>query len=161
MASSINTVAISGNLTRDAEVRETANGSAVVSFTVAVNDRRKDPQTGEWADFPNYIDCTMFGNYARAVAHSMKKGVKVAVMGKLRWSQWQAQDGTKRSKVEVIADSLEVFSRKEQPQETQYGQQTFDQGAQPSNWGSAYRAIRNGEAVPEPVTSVYDDDCPF
>lgn len=156
MANSINTVTISGNLTRDAELRETASGNAVVSFTVAVNDRRKNPQTGEWEDFPNYIDCTMFGNYAKALAHDMGKGAKVAVMGKLRWSQWE-RDGQKRSKVEVIADALELMSRK--PQQPQADQPA---GPQPRNWGAAYSAVQRGQDMPQPdVASVYDDEIPF
>lgn len=161
MASSINTVTISGNLTRDAEVRETASGNAVVSFTVAVNDRRKNPQTGEWEDCPNFVPVTMFGNYAKALAHDMKKGSKVAVMGKLRWSQWE-RDGQKRDKLEVIADSLELMTRGQrvpQPQQ-QYDQQPT--GAQPRNWRQAYNSIQDGTEVPQPdVATVYDDEIPF
>lgn len=160
MANSINTVAISGNLTRDAEVRETAGGHVVVSFTVAVNDRRKNPQSGEWEDFPNFIPVTMFGNYARALAHDMKKGVKVATAGKLRWSQWE-RDGQKREKIEVIAESLEVMSgrRTQKPQQFDAPQPS---GAQPTNWRQAYNAIQDGAAVPQPeLASVYDDEIPF
>ena len=160
MASSINTVTISGNLTRDAEVRETANGNAVVSFTVAVNDRRKNPQTGDWEDYPNFVPVTMFGNYPKAVAHDLKKGSKVAVMGKLRWSQWE-RDGQKRDKLEVIGDSIEVMTRSQrQPQPQQYDQQPT--GAQPRNWRQAYNSVQSGEAMPQPdVASVYDDEIPF
>jgi single-strand DNA-binding protein len=57
---SINRVVISGNLTRDAELRQTANGTSVLGFGVAVNDRRRNNQTGEWEDYANYVDCTMF-----------------------------------------------------------------------------------------------------
>ena len=59
---SINRVIISGNLTRDPELRSTASGLPVLGFGVAVNDRRKNQQTGEWEDYPNFIDCTMFGD---------------------------------------------------------------------------------------------------
>ena len=61
---SINRVNITGNLTRDPELRATQSGSQVLSFGVAVNDRRRNPQTGEWEDYPNYVDCTMFGTRA-------------------------------------------------------------------------------------------------
>ena len=57
---SINRVSITGNLTRDPELRATAGGTQVLSFGVAVNDRRRNPQTGEWEDYPNFVDCTMF-----------------------------------------------------------------------------------------------------
>jgi single-strand DNA-binding protein len=106
---SINRVAISGNLTRDPELRSTASGLPVLGFGVAVNDRRKNQQTGEWEDYPNFVDCTMFGTRAEAVSRFLSKGSKVAIEGKLRWSQWE-RDGQKRSKIEVIVDELEFMS---------------------------------------------------
>lgn len=106
---SINRVEISGNLTRDPEIRATAGGTPVMSFGVAVNDRRKNAQTGEWEDYPNYIDCTMFGSRAEAVSRYLSKGSKVAVAGRLRYSSWE-KDGQKRSKVEVIVDEIEFMS---------------------------------------------------
>lgn len=110
---SINRVLISGNLTRDPETRRTAGGTAVMSFGVAVNDRARNQQTGEWEDRPNFVDCVMFGTRAEAVGRYLSKGSKVAIEGKLRWSQWQAQDGSKRSKLEVIVDEIEFMSRGE------------------------------------------------
>ena len=65
---SINRVIISGNLTRDPELRSTASGLPVLGFGVAVNDRRKNQQTGEWEDYPNFIDCTMFGARAESLS---------------------------------------------------------------------------------------------
>ena len=106
---SINRVVISGNLTRDSELRSTASGMAVLGFGVAVNDRRKNPQTGEWEDYPNFIDCTMFGTRASSLYPHLSKGTKVTIEGKLRWSQWE-RDGQKRSKIEVIVDDLEFMS---------------------------------------------------
>ena len=85
---SINRVVISGNLTRDAELRQTQSGSSILAFGVAVNDRRKNSQTGEWEDYPNYIDCTMFGPRAEKLAQYLTKGLKVAIEGKLRYSSW-------------------------------------------------------------------------
>lgn len=105
---SINRVIISGNLTRDPEIRQTASGSAVMQLGIAVNDRRKNQQTGEWEDYPNFIDCTMFGNRAEAICQYLEKGSKVAIEGKLRWSQWE-KDGQKRSKIEVIIDEIELM----------------------------------------------------
>ena len=107
---SINRVIISGNLTRDPELRSTASGLPVLGFGVAVNDRRKNQQTGEWEDYPNFIDCTMFGARAEALSRYLKKGVKVSIEGKLRWSQWE-REGQKRSKIEVIIDELEFVAR--------------------------------------------------
>ena len=106
---SINRVNITGNLTRDPELRATAAGTQVLSFGIAVNDRRKNPQTGEWEDYPNYIDCTMFGTRAEAVGRYISKGSKVAIEGKLRYSSWE-RDGQKRSKLEVIVDEIEFMN---------------------------------------------------
>lgn len=97
---SINRVNISGNLTRDPELRVTTNGTQVLSFGVAVNDRRRNPQTGEWEDYPNFVDCTMFGTRAEAVKRYLSKGSKIAIEGKLRYSSWE-KDGERRSKIEV------------------------------------------------------------
>ena len=108
---SINRVMITGNLTRDPEVRNTQSGMAVLNLGVAVNDRRKNNQTGEWEDVPNFIDCVMFGTRAESVARYIRKGSKVAIEGKLRWSQWEDKQGGKRSKIEVIVDDLEFMSR--------------------------------------------------
>ena len=144
---SINRVVISGNLTRDPELRKTAGGLPVLGFSVAVNDRRKNPSTDEWEDYPNFVDCTLFGARAASVAKFLSKGAKVAIEGKLRWSQWE-KDGQKRSKLEVIVDELEFMSR--------------DNGNQASTKpkdASAYQAmqqISGGAAVP-----VYESDIPF
>ena len=113
---SINKVFISGNLTRDPEMRTTQGGTVVMGFGVAVNDRRKNPQTGQWEDVPNYVDCTMFGNRASAVSQYLGKGAKVSIEGKLRWHSWQDQNGNNRSKLDVIVDEIEFAPRSQQPQ---------------------------------------------
>ena len=107
----INTCTISGNLTRDPELRATASGTEILGFSVAVNDRRRNPQTGEWEDHPNFIDCTMFGSRASALANILHKGSGVTVQGKLRWSQWE-RDGQKRSKIEVVVDEIALHDKK-------------------------------------------------
>lgn len=109
---SINRVNISGNLTRDPEMRGTTGGTSVLSFGVAVNDRRKNQQSGEWEDYPNFVDCTMFGTRAEAISRYLSKGTKVAIEGKLRYSSWES-DGQRRSKLEVIVDEIEFMSRRE------------------------------------------------
>lgn len=109
---SINVVNISGNLTRDPELRRTAGGTAVLGFGVAVNDRRKNQQTGEWEDYPNFVDCTMFGTRAEKLAGMLARGTKVCILGRLRYMSWE-KDGQKRSKIEVIADDIELMSRRE------------------------------------------------
>lgn len=109
---SINVVNISGNLTRDPELRRTQGGTAVLGFGVAVNDRRKNQRTGEWEDYPNFVDCTVFGTRAERLAKMLAKGTKVCILGRLRYMSWE-KDGQKRSKIEVIADDIEFMGRRE------------------------------------------------
>ena len=99
---SINRVNISGNLTRDPELRATGSGMQILRFGVAVNDRARNQQTGEWEDRPNFVDCVVFGNRADALSRLLSKGSKVAIEGKLRYSSWETQDGQRRSKLEVV-----------------------------------------------------------
>lgn len=108
---SINRVMITGNLTRDPEVRNTQSGMSIMRLGVAVNDRRKNQQTGEWENYANFIDCVMFGTRAENVARYLRKGSKVAIEGKLRWSSWEDNQGGKRSKIEVVVDDIEFMSR--------------------------------------------------
>ena len=128
---SINRAAISGNLTRDGELRSTASGMPVLSFSVAVSDRRKSSQTGEWEDVPSFIDCTMFGTRAQSLSQYLSKGTKVSIEGKLRWSQWQDRDtGKNRSKIEVVVDEIELMQQSQQqgyqqPQAHQQAPQTY------------------------------------
>ena len=75
--SNINRVIISGRLTRDPDVRTTAGGTTVMGLGVAVNDRRRNQQTGQWEDYTNFIDCTMFGSRAEALSRILTKGMLV------------------------------------------------------------------------------------
>lgn len=153
---SINRVVISGNITRDAELRQTASGMAVLGLSVAVNDRRKNQQTEQWEDCPNYIDCSMFGTRAEKIAPYLSKGTKVAIAGKLRWSQWE-RDGQMRSKVEVIVDEIEFMSR----QQRQLGSKPAC--AAPATAPQPYQPQMGGmpQAVGPVTGTIYDDDIPF
>ena len=146
---SINKVIISGNLTRDPELRATAGGMQVMSLGVAVNDRRKNQQTGEWEDYPNFVDCTMFGTRAESLARFLSKGTKVAIEGKLRWSQWE-RDGQKRSKLEVVVDDLEFMSSRPQGAPMQQPQQQYAP-QQPQQYAPQ----------PMPQQKLYGDSIPF
>lgn len=108
---SLNKVFISGNLTRSPELRQTQGGTSVLTLGVAVNERRKNPKTGEWEDHPNFVDCTMFGDRAKAVSRYLSKGSKVAIEGRLRYRSWE-KDGQKRSKLEVVVDEIEFMSQR-------------------------------------------------
>ena len=111
---SINRVNISGNLTRDPELRVTGAGTSILSFGVAVNDRRRNPQSGEWEDYPNFVDCVVFGARAEPLSRFLSKGSKVAVEGKLRYSSWETKDGQRRSKLEVVVDEVDFLSSRGQ-----------------------------------------------
>jgi single-strand DNA-binding protein len=109
MAANINRVVLVGNLTRDPELRHTPSGTAVCSLRLAVNTRRKDAATGEWGEKPNYFDITVWGNQGENCAQYLSKGRPVAVDGRLEWREWEAQDGTKRQAVEIVADSVQFL----------------------------------------------------
>ena len=81
-----------------------------------MNDRRKNPQTGEWEDVPNFVDCVVFGKYGEKLAQSLAKGAKACVDGSLRYSAWE-RDGQRRSKIEVVANTIEVMPRNKQDTE--------------------------------------------
>ena len=119
---SINRVLISGNITRDPELKAAAVGTQILRFGVAVNDRRRNPQTNEWEDYPNFVDCVMFGSRAEALSRYLAKGTKVAAEGKLRYSSWE-KDGARRSKLEVVVDELEFMPAKGQGEKPMTPQQ--------------------------------------
>lgn len=113
---SINRVTISGNLTRDAELRYTQKGKAVSKFSVAMNDGYKDKETGEWLAKVSYIDCTLFGNRAEALDAYLKKGLKVCVAGKLDQQTWVDKTTSQnRSKHQILVDEIEMFRSKDDP----------------------------------------------
>jgi single-strand DNA-binding protein len=122
----------------------------VLGMGIAVNDRRKNPTTGEWEDYPNFIDCTMFGARAESVSRFLSKGSKVAIEGKLRWSQWE-REGQKRSKIEVIVDEIEFMTSRDS-----------GSGAGGGSASSASASAPRAEDIPAaPEITVYDEDIPF
>lgn len=142
---SINQVAITGNLTRPPELRATQGGTAVLSFGIAVNDRRKN-SSGQWEDVPNFFECVTFGNRATALGDILTKGMKVAVAGKLHYSSWE-KDGQKHSKVDIIANEVELMQNRKPHQQEQ------PQQYQPQ-MSSQYQPT----TVPQ---DIYDEDLPF
>lgn len=161
---SINRVNISGNLTRDPEMR--GSGTSVLAFGVAVNDRRKNPDTDEWEDCPNYVDCVLFGRRAQSLQQYLHKGDKVAIEGKLRWSQWESDAG-RRSKLEVVVDEIEFMAKPEggrprQRQATTYPQQVADPAAIPAPQGQVVApGVYQPALTVQPQVDVYDEDIPF
>lgn len=147
---SINRVNITGNLTRDPELRATAGGTQMLAFGVAVNDRRRNQQTGEWEDVPNFVDCIVFGSRAEAVSRFISKGSKVAIEGKLRYSSWENKEGQRRSKLEVVVDEIDFMSRAN-------GQQVTSPATEAAK--VADTPVYGAPRAPEP--EFYDADIPF
>ena len=155
-ATNINRVVLTGNLTRDPELRSTGSGMSVCSLRIASNTRRKDQSTGEWVDKPNYFDVTVWGAQGENCARFLAKGRPVAIDGRLEWREWETQEGHKRQAVEIVADSVQFLGGREEgagggngftprsdvPADTR----DFEPAGAPSSGGSARPA---------------DDDIPF
>src|SRR3954466_13027771 len=109
----MNVVVITGNLTRDPELRSTPGGTSVCKLRVAVNSRRKDGQTGEWVDKPNYFDVTVWGAQGENCANYLSKGRPVAIEGRLDWREWEAKEGGGKRSVESIATSVQFLGSRE------------------------------------------------
>jgi single-strand DNA-binding protein len=105
----INRVVLTGNLTSDPELRSLPSGTSVCSLRVACNTRRKNASTGEWEDKPNYFNVTVWGAQGENAARYLSKGRPVAIDGRLEWREWEAQDGTKRQAVEIIAENVQFL----------------------------------------------------
>lgn len=111
-ASNINRVILTGNLTRDPELRHLPSGTAVCKLRLAVNSRRKD-NTGQWVDKPNYFDITVWGAQGENCSNYLSRGRPVAIDGRLDWREWQDKEGNKRQSVEVIADSVQFLGSRD------------------------------------------------
>lgn len=149
---SINKVVLSGNLTRDPELRQTTGGKSVTTFGIAVNDRRRNQQTGEWEDRPNFFDCVVFGNRAEPLSRMLHKGMKVCVEGKLRYTTWE-KDGQRRSKVDIAVDECEFMSQR--PQEDAQGHEQHQTQQAPTGYQNG---PQSGSQRP---MEYYDEDLPF
>jgi single-strand DNA-binding protein len=146
-ASNVNVVVITGNLTRDPELRHTGGGTAVCDLRVAVNSRRKD-QSGNWVDKANYFDVTVWGAQGENCANYLSKGRPVAVEGRLDWSEWEAKDGSgKRQAVRIVANTVQFLGSRDgggggdgggfSPPQSDVPADMSDFGGAPANTGAA------------------------
>lgn len=138
--SDINNVSLTGRLTRPPELRTTAGGTQLLSFTLAFNTSVRNRQTGEWDERGNFIDCTIFGKRAEALSRYLAKGQKVAIAGELRYSTWE-KDGQRHSKLDLIVANIEFLATR--PSAAQPAQAPAPQAPMP------------------PVVDDFDDDIPF
>lgn len=160
---SINRVNVSGNITRDPVLKRINGGTDVLLFGLAINDRRRDRDSGEWVDAPNFVDCAVFGSRADALAKILRKGTKVALEGKLRSSHWQdKQSGQGRSKVEIAVSEVELMQRA--PQQADAAQAAPAAQAASARTQQTAPASQTPSWTPGPMQaapSVYDEDVPF
>jgi single-strand DNA-binding protein len=112
-ATNINRVIITGNLTRDPELRSTSSGMSVCSMRVACNTRRKDQSTGDWVDKPNFFDVTVWGAQGENCARFLSKGRPVAIDGRLEWREWQDKEGNTRQSIDIIADAVQFLGSRD------------------------------------------------
>lgn len=138
-----NTITLVGNLTDDPELRFTPSGSAVANFTVAVNRRFKSPE-GQWEDkLDGFFRCSCWRDMAENVTESLRKGMRVMVVGRLQQRSWEDGDGNKRSTIEIQVDeigpSLRWASASVQKTERSGGRSGFGGGGQSgggADWGA-------------------------
>lgn len=173
MSKNINTVVIAGRTTKDPEIKVTPSGTAVLSFSLAVNDTKKNAQ-GEWEEIANFFDCVLFGERAERIVQYIIKGSKLTVNGRLHQNRWQAQDGTNRSSVSIIVQDIELPPRS-QPQGTGEGYADYTQPPQPMQPVQPTQAAQSNRLIdvqttvaapkpaPQPIAqdSMYGDEIPF
>ena len=102
----MNSTTLTGNVTRDPELRFTPNGQATASFGLAVNRRWQNRQTQEWEETTSFFDVVCWRELAQNAAESLSRGARVIVSGRLEQRSWETDGGERRSRVEIIADEL-------------------------------------------------------
>ncbi len=152
-ATNINRVVLTGNLTRDPELRSTNSGTPVCSLRVACNTRRKDA-SGQWVDKPNYFDVTVWGAQGENCATYLQKGRPVAVDGRLEWREWDDPNGNKRQAIDIVADSVQFLGSRDGGENGGGGGRFTPQSDVPADTADFETA---GAASGTPA----DDDIPF
>jgi single-strand DNA-binding protein len=156
-ATNINRVILTGNLTRDPELRSTGSGLSVCALRIASNTRRKGAD-GNWEDKPNYFDVTVFGAQGDNCARFLSKGRPVAVDGRLEWREWQDQQGNKRQSVEIVADAVQFLGGRDEGATGGGGfAARSDVPSDTSDFGPPQPAAVGGGGSSAPA----DDDIPF
>ena len=152
----INRVIITGNLTRDPELRSTGGGTPVCSLRVACNGRRQNRDTQQWEDVPNYFDVTVWGAQGENCAKYLAKGRPVAVDGRLQWREFNDREGNKRQAVDIVAESVQFLGGRDDAG-----------GGNGNGYSSSARAtesdvpVDTGDFARTPAGAGSDDDIPF
>jgi single-strand DNA-binding protein len=151
----INRVVLTGNLTRDPEMRSTGGGLAICKLGIAVNTRKKNGSTGVWEEKPNYFRVTVFGAQAENCGQYLKKGRAVAIDGRLEWSQWE-NEGQKRESIDIIADTVQFLGGRD---DAGNGNGNGFSSSAPATESDV--PIDTGDFETAPVGAGADDDIPF
>ena len=152
-ATNINRVVLTGNLTRDPELRSLPSGMSVCKLRVASNTRRKNQSTGEWEDKPNFFDVTVWGAQGENCARFLAKGRPVAIDGRLDWREYQDKDGNKREAIEIVADRVQFLGSRDGGGEGGNGSRFTPQSDVPADTADFQAApVGAGQS---------DDDIPF
>jgi single-strand DNA-binding protein len=153
--SNINRVTITGNLTRDPETRALPSGGSVTSMRVACNGRRRNPQTQDWEDVPNYFDVTVWGAQGENCQRFLTRGRPVAIDGRLQWREWtDKESGLKRQAVDIVAETVQFLGGR-------------DEANNGNGFSSSARAAESDVPIdtrdfePASVSSGSDEDIPF
>jgi single-strand DNA-binding protein len=149
----INHVVLVGRLTRDAELKSIASGQAVCKFSIAVNRRRKNGD--QWEDEPNFFDIVVWGRQGESLHQYLLKGKMVGIDGELRQDRWQ-QDGQNRSKVEIVANYLQLLGGNPGSGGGSPGGNSGNPGAAPQQ-GQNWRP----QGGSTPAEDSFADDIPF
>jgi len=158
-ATNINRVVMTGNLTKDPELRSLPSGTSVCELRIACNTRRKDASTGEWTDKPNYFNVKVWGAQGENAARYLSKGRPVAIDGRLEWREWEAQDGAKRQAIDIIADSVQFLGSREDAGGGGFAGNGIS-SAQAAQGGET--PVNEGDFQPAPVgAAAGDEDIPF
>jgi single-strand DNA-binding protein len=153
--SNINRVILTGNLTRDPELSTlSASGTSVCSLRIACNGRRKNNDSGQWEDQPNFFDVTVWGAQGENCHRFLSKGRPVAIDGRLRWREWTNNEGQKRQAVDIIAESVQFLGGRDDAGNGN----GFSSGARPAE---SDVPIDTGDFQRTPVSAGADEDIPF
>ncbi|MDR2575656.1 MAG: single-stranded DNA-binding protein [Treponema sp.] len=161
MAADINHVVLVGRLTRDAELKSIASGQAVCKFSIAVNRSKKNGE--QWEDEPNFFDVVLWGRRGEALHQYLNKGKLIGVDGELRQDRWQ-QDGQNRSKVEIVANNIQLLGGGSGGGGGSSSGSSFGGGASGggnNSQGSAQQQGQNWQSQGAPADDGFADDIPF
>ena len=156
MAQNSNRVIVTGNLTADPVLNSLPSGTSVCDLRIAVNGRRKDNQTGQWVDKPNYFNVKVWGTQGENAAKYLSKGRPVAVDGRLDWREWEDKQGQKRQSVDIIADTVQFLGGRDDSSSGNGGFASSSPAV-----GGAGVDQSDFQPVGAPTSAPSEDDIPF